>query len=149
MRLNWRAAAVFLALLAPVGARAQACSVSTSGGLAFGSYRPSNTLPTDTTANIVMSCNATVGLLVSYTIRLQSASGRKMAGPYGTLSYVLATDPQFVDSWPDNRAVAGSILLTALSLFGTRQQAVYARLAAGQRAGPGSYTDTLMVVVTY
>ena len=40
------------------------------------------------------------------------------------------------------------IPLTALSLFGTRQHPVCGRLPTGQKAGPGTYGDDLVMVLT-
>ena len=136
-------------VLPPSAARAQACSVSADRSLAFGNYVPSSPIPRDTSANIVVSCNHTVGLLISYGIRLQSASRRTMAGTSGTLSYMLATDPLYTDPWTDSSSVPGSILLTALSLFGTRQHPVYGRIPTGQMVRPGSYADNLVITLTY
>lgn len=149
MRLNPRSVALaFVFLLISTAAQAQLCSVSVDRGLAFGTYSPTAIAPRDTSATINVSCNATVGLLISYSIQLQSATGRTMVGPKGTLSYVLATDPVFSAQWP-NGPISGSILLTVLNLFGNRQHPVYARLPAGQMAGPGSYTGSLMLTITY
>lgn len=149
MRVAPLAAVLALLLLAPSVARAQACSVSVDRALAFGNYLPTSSAPRDTNANIVVSCNATVGLLISYAVRLQSASSGVMSGPKGTLSYMLASDALFTSLWSNDRSVGGTILLTALSLFGTRQHAIYARLPPGQMVGPGTYSDSLMIVLTY
>jgi spore coat protein U-like protein len=123
-----------------------ACTVSATT-LSFGSY--TGRVATATSAVQVTCTNST-----PYNVGLSSGlapgatvTARKMAGPgSGLLSYSLFSDSSRAVKWgqtvgSDTVAGAGNDALQALTVYG--------QAAAGQFVGPGTYSDTITVTVTY
>jgi spore coat protein U-like protein len=140
-----------------VAVRAQTCQVSAQAP-AFGTYVASNSGADTSTGNVQVTCSALFSLFVSYTISLSAgASGnvvaRSMVGSRaGTLGYQLYTSAQDNQVWGDgsggSATVTDSYLLQLLSPI-VRNYPVYGKVPPGQYASPGSYTDTIAVVLTY
>jgi spore coat protein U-like protein len=142
-----------LMLLAPAAGQA-ACTVSALG-LAFGVYNPLSATPTDSSGAVTLSCSAASGS-GGYTIALTpggggSYPGRRMSGGASILPYQLYSDAAHSHIWGDgtggSSAVAGTdnIPLTG----GTSVHQVYGRIAARQVVSPGTYSDIIVVTVTY
>jgi spore coat protein U-like protein len=134
---------------------AQSCSVSASAA-AFGQYDPQAVASTDTTATVTVACQGLVVLLLPYTLTLSAGSSGTVAmrslnsGAYG-LSYQVFSNVARTTVWGDGtggtNGVTGSILIGVLTV--TQTLTAYARIAANQRVGPGSYQDILILTVTY
>lgn len=137
------------------------CTASTTPVI-FGAYNPIGGSPATGTGDVTISCSGTVGLFVNYSISLgkgsygSTYSDRQMASGSGRLSYQLyGESPSGAPCavvWGDgsgNTSVVGGSLLIVLLGSNIRRQ-VCGSLPANQRsATPGSYSDTLQVVVTY
>jgi spore coat protein U-like protein len=136
---------------------AGSCSVSASG-VSFGSYTYTNPSPTDTTGNIEVSCSliGLISLFISYDIVFSTGSSgsyspRTLTFGANDLTYNLYTDPARTSLWGDGGAstntVSDGYLLGLLTVV--RDYTVYGRLPAAQNKPAGSYTDTIIVTVTY
>jgi spore coat protein U-like protein len=140
--------ALFLAPIAwlalSVPAHAASCSVS-GVGIAFGSYDVFNSVDTDSTGSVTVSCHSGA----SYSIALSAGAGtfasRFMTGAAGQLRYNLFTDAQRLTVWGDG--TSGSTTVSGTGTGGS--YTVYGRIPALQNAPAGSYSDTITVTVTY
>ena len=133
-----------LLLVATSVAHGAPCTLSALG-LTFGNYDVFNSADTDVAGTITVSCQSAT----SYSISLSTGSGSLLArrltnGPY-QLAYNLFTDPQRVTIWGD-----GTSGTTTVSGSGTGgSYPVYGRIPAAQNAYVGSYSDTIVITVTY
>lgn len=154
------AIAVFVLLCAGAcrPAYAQLCSVSNTG-VAFGTYTPLSGSGVTTTGTITVTCNPTgsISILVSYTISLSIGGGssyalRSMGGPAIRLRYQLYRDVAYSQIWGDG--TAGTYTVTDGYLLGivlpvVKTYTVYGAIPANAAYSVGSYTDPVIVTVTY
>lgn len=138
-----RAALVLPGVIGCVNAMG-ACSVNAST-VAFGNYDVFAATPTDSTGNISVTCDTST----SYSIALSAGSGtisaRALTGTSSTLYYNLYTDPARTLVWGDGTAGSTTVSNTAVSGSHT----VYGRIPAGQNVTAGTYSDTLVITVTF
>jgi spore coat protein U-like protein len=151
-------AAIFFSGFLARQANAQACTVASTAAV-FGSYNPGNTLPTDTTATVQVTCQLlAIGLLVPYTLTASAGAGgsfanRQLVNGSSGLRYQFYTDSAHTIVWGDgtggSSAIQGSLTaVTGLIVIGSPIP-IYGRVPAGQNPMPGSYSDTMMVTITY
>ena len=148
-----RMLAVLLLLAAAPMAQAAQCQISVSD-LVFGQYRFNSPDPVETTATVGTRCvdNGT-GLAVGYTLTIDPAvpGARSMSGPGGALRYGVYVDPNRSLPWGDGTGgttpIAGNFLLPGVT---AATHTVYGRIPARQTdISPGSYTDVLVITLTY
>lgn len=153
-------ASVMLALPLPASALCVgcACTVSTTA-VAFGAYAPLSGAPGSAVGNVSMRCTTTLGLALTYSIKLgkgnnsASFTPRQMASGSKRLDYNLYTSAAYTSIWGDNTSgtsqITGNITLNLLTAT-TRNHTVYGRIPASQNlAPPGAYNDAVVVTVTY
>lgn len=151
-------AVVALALAAPNCAHAilEGCDVSATN-LAFGVYDPLSAAARDSVGTVIVSCSVTlVGLLVSWDIQLStggsgSYASRRMTAGAQTLAYNIYTNPTRTVVWGDGTAGTGRVSETKLLAVGVTQSvyAAYGRIPAAQDRPPGTYTDSIVVTLTF
>jgi len=160
MMFQGRATLTFLICLgilrAPPAWAAAGCSVSSSGA-AFGVYTPTNATATTTTATVSVTCQAAIQIAVAYVISLGpgssgSVAARTMLGGISRMSYQLYTNPTFSTVWGDgtngSQTVSDGYLLNILTPV-TNNYTAYGRIPALQNLSPATYTDTVIVQITY
>lgn len=129
------------------------CSVATTA-VAFGTYVPT-TLKT-ANGNVAVTCSALVLFTASYVISMAKGNSAtytprfmNMAGVH--LNYNLYTTGAFTSIWGD--ATGGTVTVsdsyTAIALSVTRNYTVFGRITAAQFVNTGTYTDAVLVSVTY
>jgi spore coat protein U-like protein len=152
-------AALAACALVPVDAWAScaACSCSAStNNLAFGTYNPSSSTPTRTTANVSVNCFSFLVLMFG-TVDLSLSAGtagvattRTLANGTSRLNYNVYQDNANATIWGGG-GVGG--LLENLTISGllsyTASRTAYGTIPARQWVKPGVYTDTLIVTVSY
>jgi spore coat protein U-like protein len=134
------------------------CTVSTTG-IAFGTYNPLNAGGDASTGSWVVICTATgsgTGT-VTGTLSLSTGSSGSYATRYmlsGTnkLAYNVYLDPGYTEVL--GNGTGGSVAPSESGTVTAGQQyqvngTMYGRMPAGQNAVPGSYSDTLVVTVSY
>jgi spore coat protein U-like protein len=141
-------AAIFFSGFLARQANAQACTVASTAAV-FGSYNPGNTLPTDTTATVQVTCQLlAIGLLVPYTLTASAGAG----GSFANRQLVNGSSAHTIvwgDGTGGSSAIQGSLTaVTGLIVIGSPIP-IYGRVPAGQNPMPGSYSDTMMVTITY
>lgn len=148
--------------LALAGIDAQAsirCTVSSSG-MAFGSYDPSDTAPTDSNGSVVVSCANSSGSTtsVSAVLKLDAGSYRSFAarrmqrGGGQTLDYNLYRDSARSQIWGADSGgySSGTLSLTGIAKNQSKNGTftVYGRIPALQNAVAGSYSDNVTITLT-
>lgn len=136
-----------LFLLLPAAARAQ-CAV-TAAPVSFGTYLPFSPTAADATGSVRVACTNFTG---SYTIALGSGGGtisaRRMVSGSIALLYQLYTTAARTTIW--GNGTGGSVIVSGGCFFICNQTySVYGRIPARQSARPGTYTDTITVIVTF
>jgi len=140
--LHWLATCA-TSLLASMPCQA-ACTVSTTS-VAFNPYDVFNTLNNDITGTVTVRCNPSQ----AYTLSLSKGAGTYASrslvnGPF-ILGYNLYTDAARTTIWGDGTSGTSTVSGNAKNATHT----VYARIPARQNARMGSYTDTIVVTITY
>ena len=121
------------------------CSVSATT-LEFGTY---SGVSTNATASLEIICS----MESAYSVALGAGNNldgtlRRMAGPSSSfVGYSLFSDPAHTSAWGDGSALGVTAGGTG---SGTSQSlTVYGQTSAGPMPIPGSYTDTVVVTLTY
>jgi spore coat protein U-like protein len=124
------------------------CVVSV-GSLAFGNYLANSGSPTDSSANITVTC--TTG--TTYTVALDAGLGsgattssRKMTFSSHTIDYGLYQDSSRSTNWGNN---VGTDTEAGTGSGSAQTLTVYGRIPIAQYLNPGAYTDTVTVTVNY
>lgn len=145
---HWRTSvSCMLVLLAgcvcalPVSAN---CTVTTSG-VAFGSYDTFSTQPLQGAGSISVACSPAM----AYTIALSPGSGsyamRTLLSGGDTLGYNLFTDSTLTTVWGDGGGGTATVVGSGESALHT----VYGRIPARQNVRAGSYSDSIVVTLTF
>ncbi len=139
-------------LVAPAPARAS-CTVSATA-VAFGAYNPSSGAPDDATGTINATCLiwddapiVSIGTGVS-----GSFAPRKLANGAARLNYNLYTAATRTIVWGDGSAGTSRVTLTGgttVLIWRTYARTIYGRIPIGQHVQAGTYTDTIVVTVTF
>lgn len=131
------------------------CSVALTG-VAFGSYVTTSPTPKTANGNVAVTCSALVLFTASYVISMAQGNSATYTPRFMNLlgvhlNYNLYTTAGFASIWGD--ATGGTVTVsdsyTAVALSVTRNYTVFGRIPALQPVGPGTYTDSVLVTVTY
>jgi spore coat protein U-like protein len=122
-----------------------ACTLSVLGVI-FGSYDTFSNVPLDNAGgNVAVTCD----IPTPYTIALGSGGGaytlRTMSGAGSALNYNLFIDPTRLVVWGDGNAGTSVVAGATTSANHT----IYARIPARQNVPVGSYTDTVIVTLSF
>lgn len=134
------------------------CSVSV-GSLVFPAYNPLANRSSDSTADAVVRCTGAVGLSIPYDLGMGAGSAgafslrRMWSGAVG-LGYNLFADAGLTTVWGDgssgSNVLSSSVSIVLLGQAAQRTHTVHARIPAGQTSMvPGSYSDAVLVTLTY
>lgn len=147
-------------MVMPSAQAAVSCTVSATGP-AFGTYNPLSGSPLLSNGSVTATCtltgntNTTVNLTSSYSAgNSGNFSSRSMKSGTNVLSYNLYYDAAFTQIRGDGTggSLTGSASLTLTTSSRTQSvpaSTIYGRIPAGQDVAAGSYTDTIVVTVTY
>lgn len=144
-------------ILSPCNAWAvlESCDVSATA-LPFGVYNPASASPTDGIGTLTVSCSATLGVLMSWTISLSPGSSasyapRRLTSGAATLNYNIYTNTGRTTVWGDGSGVTATVADSQFVSVGTttRQYTMYGRIPSFQDAQAGSYTDAIVVTINY
>ena len=123
------------------------CSVS-AGSLDFGTYNPLSGSDLEQTGSFDVRCTNGGEAMIKLD---QGANGtgtlaspaRHMANGGNLLAYQLFSDSNRQNAWE------GATGISYLGTGSTQSQTVYGRIVAGQNAVAGSFSDTVVITVTY
>jgi spore coat protein U-like protein len=153
--------AAFAALLIGVGHAAAVtdCRISSSAGMAFGSYDVLSAFPDDSVATVVASCtrnggpqNVTITLQLSQGANGTSVTARQMinTGPAGGfLAYGLFRDVARSSVWGFSPGVDAHSQVLAIPNNQTRMATftIYGRIPAQQDVAVGMYNDQVTATI--
>jgi spore coat protein U-like protein len=123
------------------------CSVG-AGSLAFGNYDPTAASNVDQAGTFQVTCtkgtSATVGLDTGSNA---SGSTRRMTDGTDFLSYELFKETARTNVWGNSGA--GLVALAAAPSNAAQTVTVYGRISGSQDVRAGSYSDTVIITVTF
>jgi len=136
-----------LGAMLPRPAAAQtACTVSATP-VSFGNYSPYAASPLDSTGQVTVSCTQDS----SYTITMNAGihaggnfTGRRMSNGQSYLAYQLYSDSTRTTIWGDG---SGGSASQFFANAGTAT--VYGRIPPRQTVSAGTFTDTILVTISY
>lgn len=140
----------------PARASCSTCTCSmTVTNLSFGTYDASAAAPRDSTGSVTVQCSSPFTINSNFDIMLSTGGSgsyatRQMAKGTDRLNYNVYADAARTQLWGNGSN--GTYLLRATvsgTTFFTANATGYGRIAAGQWNPAGTYTDTLVVTVTY
>jgi spore coat protein U-like protein len=149
-----------LGLLLPAMALAAVtCTVSATGPV-FGTYNPLSATPTYANGTVQATCTllsggaTTVNVVSSYSTGTSGTySLRAMASGTNRISYNLFYDAAYTqirgDGSGGSQTGGASFTLTGGNPTQSASSIIYGRIPAGQDVAAGSYTDTIIVTITY
>ena len=161
-RRAFRAACVALSLAgacAPAFAATWGCSLTVTA-LNFGAYNPFQTTPNQVNGTISATCSlltgnaATVTLLDTFsTGSSNSYATRTLVSGASTLNYNIYKDAAYTQIRGNGTggSLTGSatLNLTTTNPVQSVSGTIYGQIPAGQNVAPGTYTDTMVVTLTF
>ncbi len=134
----------FVGLLCAVAGGAGACIVNATP-VAFGDIDPLSDEPTESVGSIAVECPESTAYTLSITPGKGTYNQRLMTFGERTLAYNLYIDQEYLfifgDGTGDTRVVTGEGVVT--------EHGVYGRVPSQPKAYPGTYTDDIVVTVSY
>ena len=142
------ACALVAAAAAMPASRADAaatCTVSTTG-VAFGAYNPRSSTATTGVGTVTVTCSGNVGTMTlsSGTGQSGTYSSRVMKSGTSSLNYNLYTTSSYATVWGNGTSGSATRSLSAAGSY-----TVYGRIPALQNVAAGTYTDNVVVTLTY
>jgi spore coat protein U-like protein len=145
--------AVCAALSVPSRADAMTCSFTSIGGVSFGAYNVYSASPVDSTGSMTYLCHTGIASFVTIDISTGSSgvyTARTMKKGASSLVYNLySTAARTGNPWGDgtsNTTRYGPVLVV---LGASTTLTVYGRIPALQNVAAGSYSDTVVVTITF
>lgn len=127
-------------------APAFACTVSATS-FQFGAIDPLVASPTDSSSTITVDCPS----LTAYTIALSAGNGsyaeRQMQSGANSLAYNLYTAATYTNIWGDGTGGSSTVAGSA-DASGT-EHSVFGRVPHQATATPGTYSDSIVVTITF
>lgn len=127
---------------------ATSCTVNVSN-MDFGVIDTAIVAPVDQTANIEVSCTNGSGYTVGLGQGLQPAdagpTGRRMVNGANLLAYGLYHDPARTSDW----GLSPATVATGTGTGGYQSLTVFGRIFPNQQTSVGTYSDSVVVIVTY
>ncbi len=152
--LSWLTAVWML--LAPSAASAGSCTVN-SAGLAFGPYSSGVSWHVDSEGTLSFTCTGVMGEVVVFTVSLSAGGGgsgfnpRRLRSGANEVQYNVYTDPARTRVWGDGTSgtftETGSVSIAAGPT--PKNLPIYGRVFGGQSPPPGTYTDSLLITLSF
>lgn len=129
---------------------AKHCTVTTTP-VNFGAYNPvtvNATAPLDNTGTIAVTCTKGATAWVGLNNGTATGTTRQMSSSAERLNYELYTDSTHSTVW-GNTVTTGVNVPASTGPQTPQNLTVYGRVAAGQNAAVGDYTDTVTATVNF
>lgn len=134
--------ALLTLLLAPIASAT--CSLSVQG-VNFGSYDFLSSQNLDSVGHVTVTCDVSSSFTISLSTGAGTYASRTMQNGTHLLQYNLFTDAAHTVVWGDG--TGGSVTVTG---SGTSvDETVYGSVPAGQNPYVGTYSDTIVVTLTF
>jgi spore coat protein U-like protein len=159
LQLSRKVMQLSLLLFALPAWSAVTCSVAATGP-AFGNYNPLNASPTVANGTVTVTCTLNSGGATNVSVVSSYSTGnsgtytaRRMKSGANILSYNLYYDAAFTqirgDGTGGSQTGGATLALTTSSRTQQASSPIYGRIPAGQDVAAGSYTDSIVVTITY
>jgi len=159
-RHRWLGLLAAGAALSPALAAAAVSCTASSTSTAFGVYNPLSATPTYANGNVQVTCTllsggaTTVTLVSSYSTGSSgSYAMRTMLSGANKLNYNLFFDAAYTqirgNGTGGSQTGGATLNLTPTNPTQTASGTIYGRIPAGQDVAAGSYSDTIVVTITY
>lgn len=157
---RWALAGVLLALAAQQATAASwTCTVSATGP-AFGIYNPFSATPDEINGALNATCTLLSGGAATVTIVDSFSAGssgtytnRTMRSGTNTLNYNLYYDAAYSEIRGNgsggSQTGSATLNLTSANPTQTATGVIYGKVPAGQNVAAGTYTDTIVVTITF
>jgi spore coat protein U-like protein len=141
--------ATWIGLLAMVLSNigAAACSVRAPSGVAFGSYNVFSMQDTLSAGSVEVTCDQPFSITLNAGANSNDYHARRMLGPSGYLSYNLYSNVTHTAVWVDSSDLAHAVAGQGTGQVETFN--VYGLIPAGQNVSVGTYSDSILVLVTF
>ena len=149
LRASCISLAALLALLS--AGPAAACTIS-STAVAFGAYDPTSATADLGVGNINLDCRKNDTPVISLGRGSGTFAARRMSSGANTLNYNLFTTAARTIVWGDGTSGTVTVVPQAGASTPTRKAhsaVVYGRIPAGQNVKAGSYSDVVVITVTF
>jgi spore coat protein U-like protein len=113
----------------------------------FGSYDVFSNTPLDSTGNIDVNCPSGVGYSMALTAGGGNHTQRVMGSGVHRFNYNLYTAADRAVVWGD--ATSGTVTVNGTGIGVSVNHGVYGRIPALQNVHPGSYSDTIAIMITF
>ena len=123
-----------------------ACTLNVTG-VNFGSYDVFSNTPLDSTGNIDVNCPSGVGYSMALTAGGGTHTQRVMGSGAHRLNYNLYTAANRAVVWGD--ATSGTVTVNGTGIGVNVNHGVYGRIPALQNVRTGSYSDIIIVELTF
>ncbi len=138
--------------LASGAAQALSCTVA-APGMMFGTYNPLARAPSTITTTITVRCQSAYDTPLAYQIMIgQGAGGSFTPRRMGALAYQLYTNASHTVIWGDGTSgtsPVGDAYQLVANVPASRAYTIYGQIPAPQNVAPGSYSDTLTIILAY
>ena len=123
-----------------------ACILNVTG-VNFGSYDVFSNSALDTTGNIDVNCPSGVGYSMALTAGGGTHTQRVMGSGAHRFNYNLYTTADHAVVWGD--ATSGTARVNGTGIGVSVNHGIYGRIPALQNVHPGSYSDTITIMITF
>jgi len=131
----------------------QACSLNVNSAVNFGTYDPLSTYPDISVGQVQVTCSEVDPPAFTVTMNQGTSgtySGRIMTSGSYNLGYNLYLNPSYTTVWGDGTSFTGIIADSGSNCVEGCAYTVYGLAPARQTSvGVGSYSDTIIVTLTY
>ena len=123
-----------------------ACTLNVTG-VNFGSYDVFSNTPLDSTGNIDVNCPSGVGYSMALTAGGGTHTQRVMGSGAHRFNYNLYTTADHAVVWGD--ATSGTARVNGTGIGVSVNHGIYGRIPALQNVHPGSYSDTIAIMINF
>jgi spore coat protein U-like protein len=126
--------------------------IVTASDLSFGTYLPGSSATAS--ATVTVSCTIPLDLLDSFHVSLSAGNAASPGARYlrhgsDRLNYNLYTDSGYTTVWGDNTGGSTDQSYNGVLSIGSLGLTAWGRLPQGQYVPAGTYSDRIIVTVTY
>jgi len=146
------AMSLFWGLMGSATSHAVTCSIVRVDAVSFGAYEPLYGGNVDATGTVVFRCLDVVGgdtVVIEIDRGGASSFARRMLGGAWNLAYNLFLDAAHTVVWGDGTSGTGRYGPTTPPEDADVSVTIYGRIPSGQNVGATTYSDDLVVTITY
>jgi spore coat protein U-like protein len=126
------------------------CQNLVVASLIHGSYDPASAADNDAQSTLSVQCTNTTPISFSASTGIGTLAQRQMGSGTNRLDYNLFTNSARTNVWGDGTGGTSTIAAVGAGLLAATSIPIFSRIPKGQSSVvPGSYSDSIVVTVTY